>query len=156
MNKEFFEMDHNLPPAMLEQVKQTLEFQRNPEKDNIEDWIPMELLGYDADHQEYRIKATTAAWMRNAVGNVHGGIITAYLDQAMGCVCHCQKASAEIAPTIEMNLSFHRPVLTNQEILIRVQVLSVTRHLIRMTSQVSMADAPEKICVSASATFYCR
>lgn len=151
-------MDHTHDPALtLEQrIKYTLEFQRNPEKDNIEDWIPMELLECDTQNNTYLIRAKTALWMRNAAGNVHGGILTAYLDQAMGCVCHCQKESAEVAPTIEMQMSFHRPVLTQQDILIRVQVISVTRHLIRMAGQIFMADAPEKICVSANATFYCR
>ena len=146
--------DLNLTPE--ERVKHTLEFQRHPEKDNIEDWIALRLVSCDTDRQAYVISGKTASWMRNAAGPVHGGIITAYLDQAMGCVCHCQKASAEVAPTIEMNLSFHRPVLTDSDILIRVQVVSVTRHLIRMAGQIVMADAPEKICVSATASFYCR
>lgn len=142
--------------SMEQRVRQTLQFQRHPEKDNIEDWISMELVRYDAEKQEYIIRAHTASWMRNAVNNVHGGIITAYLDQAMGCVCHCQKESAEIAPTIEMNLSFHRPVLTDREVVIKVRVISVTRHLIRMQSTIAMAETPEKTCVSAAATFYCR
>lgn len=148
--------ENDFSQTLHQRVKHTLEFRRHPEKDNIEDWIPMELIRSDPEKNEYEIRAKTAAWMRNAVGHVHGGIITAYLDQAMGCVCHCQKESAEIAPTIEMNLSFHRPVRTDSEVLIRVQVLSVTRHLIRMASRIMMADAPEKICVTASATFYCR
>lgn len=150
------EIMHDPEWTLEQKVKHTLEFQRHPEKDNIEDWIPMELIGCDPEKGEYLIRAHTAGWMRNAVSHVHGGISTAYLDQAMGCVCHCQKESAEVAPTIEMQLSFHRPVLIDSDILIKVQVLSVTRHLIRMAGQIVMASAPEKVCVSASATFYCR
>ena len=71
-------------------------------------------------------------------------------------MCHCQKESAEVAPTIEMNLSFHRPVLIDSTILMNIRILSVTRHLIRMSGQIAMEDAPDKICVSATATFYCR
>ena len=149
-------IENDRSQTLQQQVKHTLEFQRHPEKDNIEDWIPMELVSCDTEKGQYLISGKTAAWMRNAAGHVHGGIITAYLDQAMGCVCHCQKESAEVAPTIEMNLSFHRPVLTDSQILLKVQVLSVTRHLIRMAGQIVMADAPEKLCVSATATFYCR
>lgn len=141
---------------METRLRNALEFQRHPENNNIEDWMALRLVRCDPERNEYLISARTAGWMRNAVDHVHGGICTAFLDQAMGCVCHCQKESAEIAPTIEMNLSFHRPVLTDSKILIKVQVVSVTRHLIRMASQLVMEDAPEKVCVSATATFYCR
>ena len=145
-----------LDQDVFQRIRHTMEFQRHPDKDNIEDWLGLQLDSYDPEKKEYLVRTNTAAWMRNAVGHVHGGISTAFLDQAMGCVCHCQKASAEVAPTVEMNLSFHRPVFTDSQILIRVQVISVTRHLIRMAGQICMADAPEKICVSATATFYCR
>lgn len=142
--------------TMEQRVRHTMEFQRHPKKDNIEDWMGLKLVSCNEETGEYLARAKTARWMRNAVDHVHGGICTAFLDQAMGCVCHCQKESAEVAPTIEMNLSFHRPVLTDSDILIRVQVLSVTRHLIRMAGQIVMESAPEKVCVSATATFYCR
>ena len=150
------QIDHFSDMSMEEQIRHTLEFQRHPQRDNIEDWMALKLISCDPEKNEYLISANTAAWMRNAVDHVHGGICTAFLDQAMGCVCHCQKPSAEVAPTIEMNLSFHRPVKIDSSILIKVQVLSVTRHLIRMAGQIVMADAPEKICVSSTATFYCK
>ena len=150
------QLDHFKDMPLEQQIKHTMEFQRHPEEDNIEDWLGLRLIGWDTEKNEYLVRAETKSWMRNAAGHVHGGIITAFLDQAMGCVCHCQKASAEVAPTIEMNLSFHRPVTTDSTVLIRVQVVSVTRHLIRMASQIVMEQAPEKTCVSATATFYCR
>ena len=150
------EIQHFTDMPMQQQIRHTLEFQRHPQRDNIEDWMALRLVSCDTEKNEYWIRGETKSWMRNAAGHVHGGICTAFLDQAMGCVCHCQKASAEVAPTIEMNLSFHRPVLTDSAILIQVQVLSVTRHLIRMAGQIFMENAPEKICVSATATFYCR
>ena len=150
------EINNESNATMEQRVRHTMEFQRHPEKDNIEDWLGLQLVSCDEEKREYIVRAQTHSWMRNAVDHVHGGISTAFLDQAMGCVCHCQKESAEVAPTIEMNLSFHRPVLIDSNILIRVQVVSVTRHLIRMAGQIVMEDAPEKTCVSATATFYCR
>lgn len=148
--------NNEYPQTMEERVRRTMEFQRHPANDNIEDWMGLKLVSCDEEKREYVARARTHKWMRNAVDHVHGGISTAFLDQAMGCVCHCQKESAEVAPTIEMNLSFHRPVLTDSDILVKVQVVSVTRHLIRMAGQIVMEDAPEKVCVSATATFYCR
>ena len=137
-------------------LRNALEFQRHPDNDNIEDWMALRLVSCDPERNQYVIRANTAAWMRNAVDHVHGGICTAFLDQAMGCVCHCQKESAEIAPTIEMNLSFHRPVPLSSGILLKIQVLSTTRHLIRMAGQIVTEAAPDKVCVSATATFYCK
>ena len=142
--------------TMEQRVRQMLEATRHPEKDNIEDWMGLQLVSCDPEAGEYLVRGKTAGWMRNAVNQVHGGISTAFLDQAMGCVCHCQKESAEVAPTIEMNLSFHRPVLIDSTILMNIRILSVTRHLICMSGQIAMEDAPDKICVSATATFYCR
>ena len=151
-------MEIKLDPqqTMEERVRTTMEFTRHPQRDNIEDWLGLKLEQCDEATGRYVARARTESWMRNAVGHVHGGICTAFLDQAMGCVCHCQKESAQVAPTIEMQMSFHRPVFTGEEILIHVQVISATRHLIRMAGQITMASAPEKICVSSTATFYCR
>ena len=151
-------MEINLDPrqTMEEKVRTTMEFTRHPQRDNIEDWLGLKLERCDEATGRYVARARTESWMRNAVGHVHGGICTAFLDQAMGCVCHCQKESAEIAPTIEMNLSFHRPVLLDSGILLKIQVLSVTRHLIRMAGQIVMENTPDKVCVSATATFYCK
>ena len=137
-------------------LRTELDFIRRDMAHTLNGRLKAELAACDDGAQELTLRFPLQDWQVNGLGTLHGGSCAALTDQAMGCVCHCQKESAEVAPTIEMQMSFHRPVLTRQDILIRVQVVSVTRHLIRMAGQIFMADAPEKICVSANATFYCR
>lgn len=49
-------------------------------------------------------------FMYSPLGNVHGGIVTVLLDSAMGCSFHTTLPPGVGYTTLELKVSFHRPV----------------------------------------------
>ena len=118
--------------------------------------LNMRFLRWDPDRSICYLSARTARWMCNPGGTVHGGICASIADEAMGLVAYCLKEGQSLAPTIELQLSFHRPLPPDEEILIQVRPVSVTRRLIHLSAEVSRARAPESLCFSSTATFFCK
>ena len=113
------------------------------------DMFPFEVLSIDGGCVV--LQCETAYWMRNTFGALHGGMSSTILDQAMSLDAFCVKTGEGPTPCIEMQLSFHRPVQPGDSVQIRVNVLSVTKSLIRLSSQLHQH---EKLCVSAAGTYF--
>lgn len=116
----------------------------------------MQLISSDPERREFVLRGTTQPWMRNPDGAVHGGICAALADQAMGIIAFCIKDGETIAPTIELQVSYHRPLPPGEELQIKVHVVSATKRLIHTTAEISLAAAPEKVCFSSTATYFCK
>ncbi len=48
--------------------------------------------------------------MRNIEGAVHGGFCATVADHVMGAVAYCVKAGEKIAPTIQLQIAYRRPI----------------------------------------------
>ena len=137
---------------MKEEVKARLELFHRVAPDSIGDQLRLEVL--DCEGDTYLLRGKTQAWMRNAHGVLHGGMGATMADQAMGAVAYCYKAGEGIAPTIEMHVNYHRPLIPGEDVLIRVKVISATRTLIHTVSELYRDSVPEKVCITASATYF--
>lgn len=113
------------------------------------DMFPFEILSVDENN--CLLRCGTAHWMRNTFGALHGGISSTILDQAMSLAAYCVKKGDGTTPCIEMQVSFHRPVQPGEDVQVCVHVLSVTKSLIRLSSELRQAD---KLCVSATGTYF--
>ena len=113
------------------------------------DMFPFEVLSVDED--SCLLRCATADWMRNTFGALHGGIASTILDQAMSLAAYCVKKEDGTTPCIEMQVSFHRPVQPGEDVKVHVRVLSATKSLIRLSSQLHQYD---KLCVSATGTYF--
>lgn len=102
----------------------------------------------------YRLRCQTAQWMRNPAGTLHGGLCATILDQAMGIVAFCVKSTEGFAPTLEMQISYHRPLIPGEDVLVTVEVLSVSRNVIHLRAEAFCAAAPEKLCASSTAIYF--
>lgn len=139
---------------MLEKVKQRIAWVDEHMAGSVAQDLGMEALAYDERTGVVTLRCRTAQWMRNGHGVVHGGLCTTIADQSIGTVVACCKPQEGTCPTIDLHMEFHRPLLPDKSVLVQVQILSVTRSLIRGTARLYHEDAPEKLCVSASATFF--
>ena len=137
---------------MKEEVKARLELLHRVAPDSIGDQLRLEVL--DCEGDTYLLRGKTQAWMRNAHGVLHGGMGATMADQAMGAVAYCYKAGEGIAPPIEMHVNYHRPLIPGEDVLIRVKVISATRTLIHTVSELYRDSVPEKVCITASATYF--
>ncbi len=123
---------------------------------SIGDLLGFELMSCDEAAGKYTFQCHTDSWMRNFNGTLHGGMSAAIVDQAMGFLAHCVKRGDGIAPAIELQLSYHRPLIPGEDVVVKVQVLSVTKSLIRLSSSAFRTGQEEKVCVTATATYFCK
>lgn len=121
---------------------------------SIGDMLQLELTAADPAAGIYDLRCKTMDWMRNIAGTLHGGMCATLVDQAMGCVAYCAKPGEGAAPTVEMNVSYHRPLIPGEDVLIRVQLVSVTRNLMHLRSEAYCAAQPDKLCISATGVYF--
>ena len=122
--------------------------------DNIGDYLRLELVNSKPGIGEYTMRCHTTKWMCNFNGTIHGGMCATIVDQAMGVVAHCTKPGEGIAPTVEMNISYHRPLLPDEDIMIVIKLRSAGRQLIHTACEVYRTAAPDKLCLSATAVYF--
>ena len=113
-----------------------------------------ELLECDVEKGEYTLLCRTFDWMRNIPGTLHGGMCATVVDQAMGFIAHCVKRGEGTAPTIEMSVSYHRPLVPGEDVVTKIRVVSVTRSLMRLSCEAFQAGIPDRVCLTATATYF--
>ena len=116
--------------------------------------MDFELVFCDPKAGEYIFRCKTMPWMRNSAGTLHGGICATVLDQAMGFVAYCVMPGEGIAPTIQMQVSYHRALIPGEEIVVKVWTVSVTKSLMSFRAEAFQTSTPEKLCLSGSATYF--
>lgn len=65
----------------------------------------------EAEHGRVRFEATPSGRFYNPLGTVHGGWISTLLDSAMGCAVHSTLKAGQAYTTVDMAVTFVRPVL---------------------------------------------
>lgn len=140
--------------TVSERIVNRLEWIHQVGGDTIGGAMRLALLEADESQGEYLLLSRTEDWMRNVIGTLHGGSCAAMVDQAMGCVANCLFEDEPHAPTSQLQLNFHRPMLSGEKFLVNVRVVSVSRSLIHMAAEVYAEKAPDKLCVSSSAIFF--
>lgn len=137
-------------------VRQSIEGLHKKAPGSIGDSMEFQVLEENRERGEYLLRCKTESWMRNALGTLHGGCGATVVDQAIGFVAYSYMTGPGTAPTIQMNLNYHHPLIPGEEVVIRVRVMSISRTLICMAFEASQAENPEKICISGSGTSYLR
>ena len=64
----------------------------------------------EVEHGRVVFEATPSPRFLNPMGNVHGGWIATVLDSAMGCAVHSVMKAGQAYTTVDMSVSFVRPV----------------------------------------------
>jgi len=121
---------------------------------SIGDMMHFQLLESDAEKGDYVMSCQTAPWMRNFAGTLHGGLCATVLDQAMGFVSYCLKPGKGIAPTVQLEVDYHRPILPGETVIVKVHVVCATRSLMNLTAEAVQSSHPEKICLSGSGIYF--
>ena len=139
---------------MLEELMKWLRRLHEVAPDSVGDRLGLEALEYDDKKKEYLVRCSTEGWMCNAHKTLHGGVCATIADQAMGSVACCYKRGEGILPAIELSLNYHRPLMPGENVLVRVRPMSVTRTLIHVCAELYRESQPEKLCISARATYF--
>lgn len=121
---------------------------------SIGDQMRFEVVDSDEEKREVTMTCRTEPWMCNFAGTLHGGMCATIVDQAMGFVSYCLKPGEGAAPTVQLSVNYHRPLIPGGKVVVRVCAQSVTRSLMHLYSEAYLANAPEKICLTATGVYF--
>ena len=142
------------PAAMAELIRGRIAQLHEVAPDSIGDQMHYQLLDCDPARGEFTLRCETKDWMRNGPGTLHGGMCATVVDQAMGFVAYCVKPGEGTAPTVQMQVTYHRPLIPGKDVRIQVRVISITKSLMNLSAEACLTEAPEKTCLTASATYF--
>lgn len=142
------------PGALSQALSSRIQELHDVAPDSIGDLMHYRLVECREEAGECILECETFPWMRNGPGTLHGGMCATVVDQAMGFVAYCVKPGEGIAPTVQMQVAYHRPLIPGQSVLVKVRIVSVTRTLINLSAEVFQSTAPEKLCLSATGIYY--
>jgi uncharacterized protein (TIGR00369 family) len=91
--------------------------------------------------------------MRNPAGVMHGGAVAGALDITMGSLTFYMSGEF-LTPTINMNVSYERPIPTGKRLMVEATCLSCGKTMAYATARAYLEDAPEKTVASAAGTYY--
>ena len=144
----------NKSASMEEAVRARLAAIHELAPGSIGDQMQYELVDCDPDAGLYTLRCKTFPWMRNIPGTLHGGMCATVVDQAMGFIAYCLKRGEGTAPTVQMQVNYHRPLIPGEDVVIRIRVISVTRSLMTLNAEAALASSPDRICLTSSAIYF--
>ena len=121
---------------------------------SIGDQMEYEVLGSEKGGKTIRMRCRTFDWMRNGPGTLHGGMCATVVDQAMGFVAYCMKPGPGVAPTVQMQVEYHRPLTPGDRVLVDVHVVSASKSLMHLSAEAYPENVPEKVSLTASAIYF--
>ena len=133
-------------------IEKRLQILRTQAPDSIGNLLDLRLV--EMGEGTYTFRGKTGYWMRNVAGTLHGGMGATLADHAMGTIVWCLLPEGTKSATTALDLKYHRPLIPGGDVLIRVRIVSKTRSLIHLSAELFRADVPEKLCISANATFF--
>ena len=142
--------------AVSQRIEEALRAGRDRPEGAFGNQLHIGFRGFDPVRREYLLTARTEGWMRNIDGVVHGGFCAAIADHTMGIVANCLRQGPQIAPTIQLQISYHRPLPPEEAVLVRVRVLSATARLIHLSAEACRDGRLETVCFSSTATYFCK
>ena len=92
------------------------------------------------------------SWGSNRIGRLHGGAVSAMVDQAMGLLCF--GGVGRVPPTVELQVSFLRPAALGGRLFICSTANSTGRSFWHLTCTAWMEDAPDKPVATASGVYF--
>lgn len=140
--------------SMEEAVRSRIAALHQTVPDTVGDMLNFQLLDCDPEKGEYTLRCETKEWMRNVAGTLHGGMCATLVDQAMGFISYCVKPGEGTAPTVQLQVTYHRPLIPGEDVQIRVRVISATKSLMHLSAEAALASSPERVCLTSTATYF--
>ena len=114
------------------------------------DTLGYELLALDAEAGTAETSFTVGEEFGNTVGNVQGGFLAAMLDATLGTAIVSTLDPGEVAPTVELKVSYLRPAVIGR-VVGRGRILMRGSRVAFLTGE--LYDANDRVLATASGTF---
>lgn len=121
--------------------------------DSIGDLLQFRAEACDEQKGDYCFCAQTSEWMRNAFGSLHGGMLAMVMDQAMGFVAMYLLDGTAVTPSIQLNVTYHRPAMAGDNLPVKVHVDAVTKTMMYLRAQITQQEKPERLLASATGIY---
>jgi len=92
-------------------------------------------------------------YMRNPAGVMHGGAVAGAMDITMGSLTFYMSGET-LTPTINLNVSYERPVPTGQRIFVEAVCHACGKTMAYASARAWAEGKPDKIVASAAGTYY--
>ena len=109
--------------------------------------------GCSFERKSLLVSFPVESYMRNPVGVMHGGALSGALDIAMGSLTFYM-AGEFVTPTINLNVSFLRPVPVGKRLFVESTCLSCGKTMAYATAKAWLEGQEDKILGSAAGTYY--
>lgn len=139
-----------------QELEKILELLHEKAPDSIGDLLRLRVGQCDPQAGVYTLYARVEPWMCNPYGTLHGGIISTMMDQAMGVLAIWMTGAKAHTPTVQLNLTFHHPLLPSQRTVLRVHTDAITRTMLHLRAEAYNEQEPQRLCASATGIFYIR
>ena len=123
---------------------------REMEIGGMNDLLSPEPIGCDPDSMSADIRFVKHGWEKNHRGEVHGGVIAAMFDTAMGMTTIAYSGYEGVS-TADLNVSFIRP-FTGDSFIFRAEIIHPGRNIVRTRAR-AFDDKCGKCLASATANF---
>lgn len=121
-------------------------------KDTVFAMMGPRLAACDPENHCVTVEYTAQFWEQNSNGVVHGGIISAMMDVAMGTLTFA--LTGDITPTISLNVCFPRPAPGDGTLRVRAEATMAGRTVLYVRAAMWDTRAPEKPVATAEGTFH--
>lgn len=135
--------------SVEKEIKQAMEILTGDNSQGMNVLLAPEPCKFDIENLKSTIRFRAKDWQKNQRGEIHGGIITAMFDTAMG-MSIMGFAHSDVA-TSDINVSFIRPFI-GESYLFDIEVIHMGRTLVRIRGT-AYDEETEKCLASATANF---
>lgn len=123
----------------------------NSDPDRFCGMLAPRFIGCNADEMSIELGYTAQSWEENPLGIIHGGIVIAMMDSALGVLASAICGGKSV--TVSLQTSFLRAVYTGDRVNVRATVTYAGRSIVHCEAKAYRENEPEKPVATATAVF---
>lgn len=146
-------MSFSISQSELEQkLREAIDSLNTAKTENFSTTLATRLESCDAGTLTMTCSYPTARWGANLIDRLHGGAVAGMLDQSMGLLCFA--VCGRVPPTVELQISYLRPVMLDDRLFVKSRVLSAGRTFWHVICEAWMESFPEKPVASGTGIYF--
>lgn len=135
---------------MIKTLAEAFIKQRTTMEGTINAQMGMQLVNIDEQQQEISFVFSVEPWQLNPFGTMHGGLIAAAADMAMGCAAYASNGGHP-SPTADMQIRYLKGIQAGSVLQAKAKMLHVGKKLAQV--QVDLYQGEELVATASGAYF---
>lgn len=110
------------------------------------------LVGCDPDTMSAEFRFNVDDRLLNRAGQLHGGMAAAMFDFSMGVLTR-HAIELTFAPTIELNITYFRPVMADEDVIIRAKVENAGSRITHLSAEMFIEKTGKRAAIGKAMFF---